>query len=180
MAAEVDRVRKESETVTIPTNLLGKLQGIDIDGILDLFKRTRNTGRTVLDQIQQLVHDNPELKAIRNDLERILGPLFNGPSDEEIEKWRIGWTARNAAKSRDLPSDPEPPPPPPPQPPPTTEFPFGEERSSFHPLQWNEAHLLVPGTYRIYRFTSGARWVVDRIGEPLRDVALWRVDPVQE
>lgn len=96
--------------------------------------------------------------------------VFDGHAEERAELLRLGQKLSPADLDRRM-DRPEPQKP--------TEFPFGEARSGSHPLAWNEAKLLVPGTYRIYRHTGGARWVVDRIDEPLRDSAEWRVDPVQ-
>jgi hypothetical protein len=154
--------------MTLPANLLSKLQGIDIGGLLDLFKRARTTGRSVLEDLRERIRTHPELTTIHNDLERLLGPLFDGPSDEEIEASHQRWLSSFGQDVHDLPKfDPAPKPQPGP-----TEFPYGTVLN-FHPLQMNEAALLKSGD-KMYKMIAGAKYQVRRADDTTRpDPDVW-------
>lgn len=123
---------------------------IDIDAYVALLKRARDTGKELLD----IIRNNPELKALREQFEALLGKSTIDMTDAEIAALTNSWYAGNKAKSKDLPPEQ----PDPPKPKPVTAFPY-KQLLHFHPLQDNAAHLLDPRD-TIYETTEHSAWLV--------------------
>lgn len=154
------------------TGLTSLLGGVDLNDILTNLKNLRTLGRTALTSLRNNAANNPDVAALRAELEKILSPILS-VSEDELRRLDTHRHTINSRVSEDLPAPtptPVPPPTPPPVPTPTptpaptpspipdpppiaTKFPYGEVLH-FPPLTMDEAKLLQDGD-RIYKNATG-------------------------
>lgn len=109
--------------MTIPANLTALLGGVDLNDIIANVRNVKTLGRTALTSLRNSVTTNPDVAALRAELEKILNPFLQ-ISEEELKRLDGHRHAINSRVSRDYQHEPGPVEPPPPPPPPAAGFPY--------------------------------------------------------
>src|SRR5688572_13895647 len=108
--AECNGERRRSTMTGLP----GNLGNIDINALIELFKKARDTGKSVLQEALKALANDPRLKGIVDQLQNLFGKPVIELTDEELTNLIGSWHKGLSAKSKDMVDEPTPPPPPPP------------------------------------------------------------------
>lgn len=155
--------------MTIPN-----IGNIDINAYVELLKRARDAGRTILGGLREQLKSNPDIQILIDQIRKLTSKSTVTLTDAELTNLIESWRSGLMAKSKPFPGEDTPPPPPPPP----ISFPYGTELN-WHPLIDDLAHLLRP-TDRIWRRKDGSTgWVATNTGSPPQPSEMWELDPAQ-